>query len=102
MIGITPSFFTRFTTTRELYDNVIFNAYLYLAPVVSALCLTARERAQSFRRNEGDSQKSGADRHASKDDRGKRQCHDGSRSQSLAWNRLRAGKTYNAAICRRG
>ena len=36
------------------------------------------ERSEGFRRNEGDSRKSGADRDASKDDRRKRQRHNGS------------------------
>ena len=54
------------------------------------------------RRNEADSRKSGADRDTSKDDRRKRQRHNGSRCQPLEWNRLRAGKTHNTAICRCG
>jgi hypothetical protein len=53
---------TTFTTTRGIHYNVKVNAHRSRAPVVPTLCLTAGERSKGFRRNEGDSRKSRADR----------------------------------------
>ena len=71
-------------------------------PLFLLFASPAGERPKGFRRYKKSCPEPGAERDASKDDRRKRKRHNGSRSQPIEWNRLRAGKTDNTAIRCRG
>src|SRR3954470_15504427 len=92
----------KLTTTRGFHYNVKVNAHRSRSPTAPAICLTTGHRSKGFRRNKADSRRSGASGDTPKDDRRKWQRHDGSRSESVERNRLRAGNIDNAAIFRGG
>ena len=67
-------------------------------PLLSVLAISVRASTQPASQTAQGRNLGRADRHVSKDDRGKRKRHHGSRSQRIQWKRFPGGKTDHTAI----